>query len=153
VITINASSAATIVLRHLSLNGNNSASAGINTQLFATLVVEDCAIQGFTSGANSGAGIGFSTTAGRGLLQVSDSRIFNNAFGINIQADNSEIISVTLNRIELTGNLNDGLRLGSDGVIAGTMRGKSSAETHKSAYLRGQARSFSRWRNPASSLI
>ena len=47
-ITINTSSAATIVLRHLSLNGNNSALSGINGNPFAsgTLVVEDCTIQG-----------------------------------------------------------------------------------------------------------
>src|SRR6185437_6775881 len=82
-ITINTSSAATIVLRHLSLNGNNSALAGIGTIAFAsgTLVVEDCTIQGFTSGGTSGSGIFFQPTADRGLLQVSDSRVFNNFDG------------------------------------------------------------------------
>src|SRR6185437_4821549 len=46
-ITINTASAVTIVLRHLSLNGNNSASIGIRAATFAsgTLVIEDCTIQ------------------------------------------------------------------------------------------------------------
>jgi hypothetical protein len=98
-ITIN-TGAATIVLRHLSLNGNNSAKAGISGLLFTsgTLVVEGCTIQGFTAGA----GIFFGPTAGRGLLQVSDSRISGNDFGIVVDPVNNQIASVTLNRIELT---------------------------------------------------
>ena len=116
-INIATSSAATIVLRHLSLNGNNSASFGIVTNPFAsgTLVIEDCTIQGF------GEGIAFSPSLGRGFLQVSDSRIFNNAFGIDIQPANNQIASVALNRLELTGNTLDGLFLGGS-IVAGTMR-------------------------------
>ena len=116
-ITINANSAANIVLRHLSLNGNNSAFAGISTILFASgaLIIEDCTIQGFM-----GDGIFFRPTTGRGLLQVSDSRIFNSANGIDV-APSNQIASVTLNRIEVTGNSHDGLFL-DQGVIAGTMR-------------------------------
>jgi hypothetical protein len=122
-ITINTASAATIVLRHLSLNGNNSAVIGIFTGAFAsgTLVVEDCTIQGFTHGSTNGDGIFFEPTAGRGLLQVSDSRIFNNGNAIVVAPLNNQIASVTLNRVELTGNLNDGLILSGD-VVAGTMR-------------------------------
>ena len=124
-ITISTSSAATIVLRHLSLNGNNSGGFGIFTSGFAsgTLVVEDCTIQGFTSD-----GIFFVPSAGRSLLQVSDSRIFNNGNGIIVAPGNNQIASVTLNRVELTGNLIDGLFLGGSGVIAGTMRGSVVAE-------------------------
>jgi hypothetical protein len=50
-VTVHAASAATIVLRHLSLNGNRSAATGFFTNAFAsgTLVVEDCTIQGFTN--------------------------------------------------------------------------------------------------------
>jgi hypothetical protein len=122
-ITINTASAATIVLRHLSLNGNNSARFGIVAETFTggfasgTLVVEDCTIQGFTGGT----GIVFQPSAGRGLLQVSDSRIFNNFFGISVNPDNNQIASVTLNRVELTGNSNSGLLL-QGGVVVGTMR-------------------------------
>jgi hypothetical protein len=109
---------ATIVLRHLSLNGNNSATFGIDARAFGsgTLVIEDCSIQGFGS-----EGIIFEPSAGRGLLQVSDSRIFNNGDGIFVGPNINQIASVTLNRVELTGNLQDGLILMS-GVVAGTMR-------------------------------
>jgi hypothetical protein len=116
-ISFNTNSAATIVLRHLSLNGNSSAGFGIAGVLASgTLVVEDCTIEGFTTN-----GILFSPTAGRGLLQVSDSRIFNNGTGIEVDPSNNQIASVTLNRVELTGNALDGLVL-DQGVIAGTMR-------------------------------
>jgi hypothetical protein len=116
-ITINTNSAANVVLRHLSLNGNNSAFAGISTILFASgaLIIDDCTIQGFV-----GDGIFFRPTTGRGLLQVSDSRIFNSANGIDV-APSNQIASVTLNRIEVTGNSHDGLFL-DQGVIAGAMR-------------------------------
>jgi len=122
-ITLNTASAATIVLRHFSLNGNNAAMNGINANVFAsgTLVVEDCTIQGFTSGDINGVGIFFDARAGRGLLQVSDSRIFNNGFGIAVSPESSQIATVTLNRVELTGNAANGLVL-QGGVVAGTMR-------------------------------
>jgi hypothetical protein len=114
-ITTNITSAATIVLRHLSLNGNNSASFGIASFTSGTLVIEDCTIQGFTN-------VGISSDpSARGLLQVSDSRIFNNGVGIHVTPFTNQIASVTLNRVELTGNLTDGLVL-EGGVVAGTMR-------------------------------
>jgi len=117
-IATNTSSAAAIVLRHLSLNGNNSATFGIDANQFAsgTLVVEDCTIQGFV-----GSGIAFEPFAGRGLLQVSDFRSFNNGVGINVDPGSNQIASVTLNRVELTGNSSNGLVL-AGGVVAGTMR-------------------------------
>jgi hypothetical protein len=120
-ITINTSSAATIVLRHLALDGlgSNSFVDGILAAPFAsgTLVVEDCTIQGFATGE----GIVFEPSAGRGSLQVSDSRIFNNNNGILVKPTNNQIASVTLNRVELTQHLANGLIL--DGaVVAGTMR-------------------------------
>jgi hypothetical protein len=117
-ITIDTTSAATIVLRHLGLNGNNSATFGIRANSFvSTLVVEDCTIQGFATGT----GIVFESASDRGLLQVSDSRVFNNFTGIFVFPLNNQIASVTLNRIELTGNSSAGLFLGG-GVVAGTMR-------------------------------
>jgi hypothetical protein len=60
-------------------------------------------------------------TAGRSLLQVSDSRIFHNGDGIVVAPQNNQIASVTLNRVELTGNGLDGLAL-TGAVVAGTMR-------------------------------
>ena len=116
-ININTSSAATVTLRHLGLSGNNLGANGIAAGSFAsgTLVIEDCTIQGFV-----GDGIFFTTTAGRGQLQVSDSQIGNNDTGIIVQPGN-QIATVTLNRIEVTGNSTHGLVM-DGGVVAGTMR-------------------------------
>jgi Right handed beta helix region len=118
-ISIDASSAVTVVLRHLSLNGLGTAANGITTPGFpsGSLTVEDCTIQG-----NVGAGISFIPSSGRGLLQVSDSQVINNAFGITVQPVNGQIASVTLNRVEVAGNAVDGLSLIGPGVVAGTMR-------------------------------
>ena len=106
----------TIILRHLSLNGNGSASLGIwtNINYSGELFVEDCQIQGFV---NHG-GIQFTPTGGRGLLHVSNSQIFNNDTGIGIFG--TQIVSLTLNKVELVGN-NVGLLL-SGFIVAGAMR-------------------------------
>jgi hypothetical protein len=118
-ITIITSSAATIVLRHLAVDGLGTAVSGISTQAFpsGTLVVEDCTIQGFAN-----AGIFFAPSAGRGSLQVSDSRILNNDFGIGVEPSSGQIATATLNRVEMTGNFIIGLDLEGNGVVAGTMR-------------------------------
>jgi hypothetical protein len=119
-ITINASSAVTVVLRHLSLNGLGSAGNGILAFISSgSLTVEDCTVQNYT-----GAGIGFEPSSGRGLLQVSNSQVINNGFGISVLPENGQIASVTLNRVEVSGNGNTGLSLAAvgTGVVAGTMR-------------------------------
>jgi hypothetical protein len=118
-ITINTSSAATIVLRHLSLNGFGGAADGIDAEAFpsGTLIVEDCMIHGFQN-----FGIVFAPTAGRGLLQVSSSQIFNTATGIGVIPPVGLIASVTLNKVELVANTFNGLDLRGSGVVAGTMR-------------------------------
>src|SRR5258708_33592745 len=63
-ITISTPAAAIVGLRHLSLNGDGTATNGINASVFAsgTLIVEDCMIQGF----HSGDGIHFAPNSGRG---------------------------------------------------------------------------------------
>jgi hypothetical protein len=123
-IGINASAAANIVLRHLSLNGLGSASLGIGVNSLASgsLIVEDCVIEGF--GTGSGEGIHFTTSSGRGLLQISDTRIVNNGFGIVVFPANGQIETVMLNRIELVGNADAALNLGNggSGVVVGTLR-------------------------------
>jgi hypothetical protein len=127
-ITINTPTAATIVLRHLSLNGlhNPNGIYGINTVAFSsgTLVVEDCTIQGFTHGF----GIAFFPTAGRGLLQVSNSQIIDNIGGITVQPSNGQIASATLSRVAMVANSTYGLVLSGSGVIAGTMRESIAGE-------------------------
>jgi hypothetical protein len=119
-ININSSSAATIVLRHLSLSGNGSGSViGINTQNFAsgTLIIEDCTIQGFGE-----YGVDFAPSSGRGTLQVTDSLLYNNGFGIVVSPSSGQVASVAFNRDELTANSATALYLIGSGVVAGTMR-------------------------------
>jgi hypothetical protein len=118
-IQITTTSAATIVLRHLSLNGIGATSDGIHLSSFSsgTLIVEDCMIHGY-----SGDGIDFSSTSGRGLLQVSNSQIFGNGSGIAVSQPSGQIASVTLNKVELVANALFGLGFGGSGVVAGTMR-------------------------------
>jgi hypothetical protein len=121
-ILIGTTTAATIVLRHLALNGNstNINASGIAALSFfsGTLIVEDCMIHGY----HGGGGIGFSPTGGRGLLQVSNTQIFDNGAGIGVSPASGQIASVTLNKVELVANTEDGLDLEGPGVVAGTMR-------------------------------
>jgi hypothetical protein len=60
-------------------------------------------------------------SGGRGLLQVSNSQVFGNNYGIYVTPSAGQIASVTLNRIELTGN-GTGLLLTGGGIVAGTIR-------------------------------
>jgi hypothetical protein len=125
-ITINANSAVTVILRHLAVDGNGTTNAaGVSaTFVGGTLVVEDCSIQGFAFGY----GIYFAPTSSRGLLQVSNSQIFNNATGIGIAPASGQIASVTLNQVELVANSNLGLALTGNGIVAGTMRNSVAGE-------------------------
>ena len=121
-ITINTTAAATIILRHLALNGL-SAGTDVNgidaTSFFSgTLIVEDCMVHGY----HNGTGIFFQPTSGRGLLQVSNSQIFDDFDGIVVAPGSAQIASVTLNRVESVGNTFFGVVLNGEGVVAGTMR-------------------------------
>jgi hypothetical protein len=132
-ITITTGPGVIVVLRHLSLNGRGGNSAfkgGILAQSFnsGTLIVEDCMIQGF---GNGGAGIVFSPTGGRGLLQVSNSQIFDNAIGIVVEPAPGQVASVTLDRVEVVANSNTGLQL-LGGIVAGTMRDSVAGENGSS---------------------
>jgi hypothetical protein len=113
---ISISGSPTVIVRHLSLNGNGSAAVGISANVGGgTLVVEDSEITGFNTG------IFFIPNSARGLLQVSNSRAINNTNAIYVFPQSGQIASVTLNRVEVTGNSGNGLTL--DGaVVAGTMR-------------------------------
>jgi hypothetical protein len=120
-ITIANNSAATIILRHLNVFGlgNSGSTTGIDAQSFSsgTLIVEDCMIHGFNAN-----GILFTTTNGRGLLQVSNSQILDNGYGIVVSPASGQIASVTLNKVELVANVNNGLEFVGSGVVAGAMR-------------------------------
>ena len=120
----------TIILRHLNLSGLLGGTTGIDATGFSSgsLVIEDCTIQGFATGTD------FRPAAGRGLLQVSNSQVLNNATGIWVQPGTGQIASVTLNRIEMVGNSNVGLTLTGSGVIAGTMRDSVIASSTDGVY-------------------
>jgi hypothetical protein len=108
-----------VVLRHLSVNGLGSAQNGIITSgsFNGSVIIEDCTVQRYT-----GAGIGLLPNTGRGLLQISNSQVINNSFGITVGPSSGQIASVALNRVEVSGNANSGLSLIGGGVVAGTMR-------------------------------
>jgi hypothetical protein len=120
-ITIDTASAANIILRHLSLNGLGSTHVGVGINSFpsGSLTLDNCVVQGFTND-----GVGFGTTAGRGLLQISNTQILNSNFGILVAPSNGQVDTVTLTRVELGGNSTAGLILetADTGVIVGTMR-------------------------------
>jgi hypothetical protein len=118
-ITINATSAVKVVLRHLSLNGLDNVFNGILTEgdIVGSLTIEDCTLQRYT-----GAAIVFQPSSGRGLLQVTNSQVINSSFGITIGPAGGQIASVILNRVEISGNTNNGLTFIDTGIVAGTIR-------------------------------
>ncbi len=134
-ITINTTAAATIILRHLAMNGlaSNNFINGISALSFfsGTLIVEDCMIQGYQNGN----GISFQPQSGRGLLEVSNSQIFDTVDGISVAPASGQIASVTLNKVELVANSNYGLFFFSSGVVAGTMRDSVVGENGNSGVV------------------
>ena len=131
--------AATVVLRHLSMNGLEGAAAGIVTSSFSgTLIVENCMIHGY----HNGPGIFFAPAGGRGLLQVSNSQIFDNSDGIVVSPGSGQIASVTLNGVELIANLGIGLNFNGPGVVAGTMRNSVAGENGTSGVVANAGQVF-----------
>jgi hypothetical protein len=125
------------------LNGfasNNSIEGGINANSFfsGTLIVEDCMIHGY----HAGFGTNFTPNSGRGLLQVSNSQIFDTNTGITVAPANGQIASVTLNKVELIGNAGDGLDLEGTGVVAGTMRESVVGENGSSGVFSSASQVF-----------
>jgi hypothetical protein len=142
-ITINTTAAATIILRHLALNGLSTTLTsvdGINATSFfsGTLIVEDCMIHGYRNGV----GIFFIPTNGRGLLQVSNSQIFDNDDGIGVKPNSGQIASVTLNKVEMVGNSFGGLLLTGPGIVAGTMRDSVVGENGQDGVLTDASQVF-----------
>jgi hypothetical protein len=134
-VIINTAVPATIVLRHLSMNGlgsPNNGFQGISALIpSGTLVVEDCTIQGY---ANSD-GIQFLPFGGRGLLQVSNTQIVNNAGGIVVRPGSGQIASVTLSGVAMVANSSVGLVLTGTGIVAGTMRDSIVGENAYGVYV------------------
>jgi len=97
-----------VKLRHISMQGNFGASAGINFINGAVLYVENCMINNFNGGA--GQGIRFAPPTGvNAYLFVSDSFITNNGLpstggGIVIQPEGTGTARVMLDRVRVEGN-------------------------------------------------
>ena len=127
-ITLNTSSSTVIIIRNLNLNGFGVAGYGIFTASFpgGTLIVQHCTIHGFTGDV----AIYFAPSSGRAVLQISDTSISNNLYGVWVSPSSGVIASVVLDRVELTGNLGGGaaLLLEGSGTIAGTLRQSLVAE-------------------------
>jgi hypothetical protein len=119
-ILISLNSGGTVVLRNLSLNGLGTNGAnGIDASVAnGALIVEHCSIFGFAS-AN---GIMFTPGSGRGALEVSDTSIYDNYFGIAVDVGSGVTGSVVLSRVEIINHTTDGLIFEGGGVIAGTLR-------------------------------
>jgi hypothetical protein len=141
-IAITTSASATIILRHLALNGFSTGNdeTGINALSFfsGTLIIEDCMIHGY----HNGFGIDFEPQHGRGLLQVSNSQLFDNVSGIGVIPASGQIASATLNTVELVGNSFGGLLLTGAGVVAGTMRNSVVGENGQDGVLSAASQVF-----------
>jgi hypothetical protein len=122
---ISTGTAATIILRNLNINGFETSNGvgGIVVNTFAgggKLIIQNCNIHGFLAAY----GLSFTpASGGRALLEVSNTRIYDNAEGVNVNAGTSStIVSAMFNNVEISANTNDGLDVGGTGVVAGTLR-------------------------------
>jgi hypothetical protein len=122
-INISTSSAATIILRHLSIKGViTSGGYGISASMAGgNLIVQHCSITNQNDTA-----IVFSPTSGRAQLIVSDTEINSNGEAIYINASSGVIVSAMLDRLQITtaGLIggNPALWMNGAGTIAGTLR-------------------------------
>jgi hypothetical protein len=126
-ININASSAANIVLRHLNINGVNTATNinGVVTTSLpgGNLVIEDSIVSGFTGTGSNGNGIQFTPTgSGRSALSLTNVRVYANNTGVSVAPSGGQIASVLFTNTNVAGNTGDGVDLAGAGVIAGDMR-------------------------------
>jgi hypothetical protein len=97
-IDINAGSFDTIILRGLTINNQGSSGSGIVFNTGGTLHVENCTINGFSSGD----GLDF---FGPGKLEVKDSVVRNNGDGISVRPG-SGTATATIDQVRLAENSN-----------------------------------------------
>ena len=129
-ININVSSPANIILRHLNINGVNTATNinGIVTTNLpgGQLVIENSTIGGFTGSGSSGVGILFTPNTGspngRATLYLSNTEVAANNIGVSVAPASGQIASVLFANAVIAGNTGDGLDLTGAGTIAGDMR-------------------------------
>jgi hypothetical protein len=129
-ININASSPASIILRHLNINGVNTATninGVVTTNLpGGQLVIEDSTIGGFTGSGSNGYGILFTPNSGspngRATIFLENTEVAANNIGVSIAPASGQIASVFFANVVIGGNTGDGLDLAGAGTIAGDMR-------------------------------
>jgi hypothetical protein len=103
---------------------NISGRIGIDIQQAASVLIEDCTISGFTSGA--GQGIRLAPTSGATNLTVIDSVIANNNFGIRVLPSGGAAL-VSLLRVQMYDNSSTGFEATS--AAGGTVFGNIADST------------------------
>ena len=110
VVTVNAAASDKIVLRGLTIEGQNSAANGIAYLAGGPLVVDHCAIGGFafTGPYVTGNGILVRPASGSVKLSVSDSLFTNNGYTAiqALPASGAPTIAINVDRATVVGNLN-----------------------------------------------
>jgi hypothetical protein len=109
-ITIAAGTSDVVVLHGLTLDGDNSASEGIDLTSGGSLTIENCVIRNMT-----GEGLIYSGTGTPQKLAVSDSYFINDAAGIYIYTNTAGAITASIDRTGLYGNSGQGLELANVG--------------------------------------
>jgi hypothetical protein len=133
-----------VTLRGLNISGVNQGngilgSIGVNIQQAASVLIQDCTIQGFTSGA--GQGIRLATASGATNLTVIDSVIANNITGIRVLPSGGAAL-VSLLRVQMYDNSSAGFEATS--AAGGTVFGDIADSTANGNGVNGfSALSFS----------
>jgi hypothetical protein len=106
VIINDATGAAVVTLRNLSINGaSTTAGSGIRFLAGKSLIVEDCDIFGFTGTGSVGRGISVELTAGPRNVFIKDTNITNCTVGVRLGTTTSLVAAVLDNvNIDATGN-------------------------------------------------
>ena len=110
VVTVNAAASDKIVLRGLTIEGQNAAASGIAYIAGGQLVVDRCTIGGFpfTGQIGNGNGIIVRPTSGSLNLSVSDSLFTNNGYNAILvyPASGTPVVSVNVDHATIVGNFN-----------------------------------------------
>jgi hypothetical protein len=101
-VTINAGASDTVILRGLTINNQNSGGSGIVFNTGGTLHVENCVVNGFSSGD----GINFIAAAN---LEVKDSIFRGNGDGIVVLPPAATAAQAAIDQVRLEENVTDGL--------------------------------------------
>jgi len=93
-----------VVLRSITLEGFGAGSSGINLSEAVDLTIQHCVIHGF-----GGSGLQFIVSGGTGKLSVSDSRITDCEYGVELQGLNTGTIKATISNTRIENNGRAGL--------------------------------------------